>query len=66
MINGDYNMFVNDLYYGEEYNFSYKDREYFIHSKIIVFYPKSFFNIQNYSANKGTYKNINKRMFIHK
>ena len=30
MINGDYKMFINDLYYGAEYNFSYKDREYFI------------------------------------
>jgi hypothetical protein len=30
MINGDFNIFINDLYYGEEYNFSYKDREYFI------------------------------------
>lgn len=32
MINGDYEMFVNDLHYGAEYNFSYKDREYFIQS----------------------------------
>lgn len=32
MINGDYNMFINDLYNGEEYNFSYKDRQYFVQS----------------------------------
>ena len=38
------------------------DGEFFIHSKIIVFYPKSFFDIQNYNENKDAYKNINKRL----
>ena len=30
MINYDYNTFINFIYYGEEVNFSYKDRKYFI------------------------------------
>ena len=30
MINGDYKMFVEDIYQGQEVNFSYKDRKYFI------------------------------------
>ena len=30
MINGDYNMFINDLYNGQEMNFLYKERKYFI------------------------------------
>ena len=51
-------LFINDL----QPNKTDADGEFFIHSKIIVFYPKSFFNIQNYSANKGAYKNINKRL----
>ena len=33
-----------------------------MHSKILVFYPKSFFNIQNYYTNKDLYKNNNKRL----
>ena len=47
MINGDYNMFINDLHYGAEMNFSYKDRKYFIESfykegmKKIIFSPTS-------------------------
>ncbi len=51
-------LFINDL----QPNKIDANGEYFIHSKIIVFYPKSFFNIQNYSANKDAYKNINKRL----
>ena len=50
-------LFINDL----QPNKTDADGEFFIHSKIIVFYPKSFFNIQNYYANKYSYKNINKR-----
>ena len=30
MINYDYSTFINFIYYGEEVNFSYKDRKYFI------------------------------------
>lgn len=30
MINYDYKMFVDDIYRGEEVNFSYKDRKYFV------------------------------------
>jgi hypothetical protein len=48
-------LFINDL----QPNKTDVDGEFFIHSKIIVFYPKSFFNIQNYSANKSANKNIN-------
>ena len=48
-------LFINDL----QPNKIDANGEYFIHSKIIVFYPKSFLN---YSANKDAYKNINKRL----
>ena len=30
MINGDYDMFINDLHYGYGMNFSYKNRKYYI------------------------------------
>ena len=48
MINGDYKMFVDDLHYGQEMNFSYKNRKYFIqgwyekpvyHMELIRFVP---------------------------
>ena len=30
MINGNVNEFIDNLYYGQEMNFSYKDKQYFI------------------------------------
>jgi len=51
-------LFINDIQPDKKE----ADGEFFIHSKILVFYPKSFFNIQNYYTNKDLYKNNNKRL----
>ena len=42
MINGDYNLFINDLHYGTEMNFSYKDRKYFIEG----FYKEGLYKLE--------------------
>ena len=51
-------LFINDfLRENDEVN-----GEFHLHSKILVFYPKSSFNIQNYYRNKDSYKNLDKRL----
>ena len=42
MINGDYNMFVNDLHYGYGMNFSYKDRKYYIEG----YYKENIYHLE--------------------
>ena len=51
-------LFINDF----QPNKKEIDGEFFVHSEIVAFYPKSFFNIQNYYVNKDLYKNIIKRL----
>ena len=51
-------LFINDfLRENDEVN-----GEFHLHSKILVFYPKSSFNSQNYYRNKDSYKNLDKRL----
>ena len=51
-------LFINDF----KPNKKGIDGVFFVHYKIVAFYPISFFNIKNYYANKDVYKNINKRL----
>ena len=51
-------LFINDI----ESDKKEADGEFFIHSKILAFYPKSFFEIEKYYVKKDVYKNINKRL----
>ena len=42
MINSDYDKFINNLYYGDEFEISYNGKQYFIQS----YYKKDFHNIE--------------------
>ena len=64
MINGDYEMFVNDLHYGAEMDFSYKDRQYFIqgwyedeknnhHMELVRYVPLLEPNLWEYDSNES-------------
>ena len=66
MINGDYKMFVEDLYEGKEMNFSYKDRIYFLqgwydssvyHMELIRFVPLLQKNLWEHSSTVSMYEN---------